>query len=163
MQMYAVCTYPAPWKSLFAGVDSSLWKQLPALTQQNLPANCSNHAGVRFAENLRKICWIIGRKAACVHTTPALHKLPVALKTNMQFSICRQVKFRQYLTGHSFSRLSSAFDITGEQNAAQYYYSIVHWSVQCSAVQQLFRSGVIHFIKLQYSKSVLLTCEIVPL
>ena len=62
-----VCTYPAPWESLVVGVGSFLCKQLPALTQQNLPANCSNHAWVGFAENLRKICWIIGRKAACVH------------------------------------------------------------------------------------------------
>ena len=78
-----VCTYPAPWESLTVGVGSFLCKQLPALTQQNLPANCNNHAWVRFAENLRKICWIIGRKAACVHhTKPALQKLPVAVKTN---------------------------------------------------------------------------------
>ena len=94
-----VCTYPAPWESLTVGVGSFLCKQLPALTQQNLPANCNNHAWVRFAENLRKICWIIGRKAASVHhTKPALQKLPVAVKTNMQCSICRQGEIRQYLT-----------------------------------------------------------------
>ena len=85
-----VCTYPAPWESLTVGVGSFLCKQLPALTQQNLPANCNNHAWVRFAENLRKICWIIGRKAACVHhTKPALQKLPVAVKTNSAASADR--------------------------------------------------------------------------
>ena len=43
-------------KVLLLGVGSFVCKQLPALTQQNLPANCTNHAWLRFAENLRKIC-----------------------------------------------------------------------------------------------------------
>ena len=77
-------------KVLLLGAGSFVCKQLPALTQQNLPANCNNHAWVRFAENLRKICWIIGRKAACVHhTKPALQKLPVAVKTNSAASADR--------------------------------------------------------------------------
>ena len=176
-----VCLCPAPWESLVAGVGSILCKQLPALTQQNLPANCSNHAWVRFAENLRKICWIIGRKAACVHTAPALHKLPVALKTNMQCSICRQVEINQYLTGLSFPKVSSAFDMTAEWYAVQYYCSVVplKCAVQCSADQHIkslwncHRTAQIwyhpfHSISTVWStatqqNSVLLTCGIVHL